>query len=170
MSLKLIILNKLLYFHVSQKNIHSNFIIFLWGRTHGRNLPKEVVFAIEFSFSREAFLCKVTFALAALYALDVPCSVQNIKEKPVQYRPLAARTVDHRLWMCSHSYCRGVHNLRVCSCFLSFKREEGKGCNAEGCSKSVLANRFERKRSRSFKYIHHFCVRGWTCSGPKSRW
>lgn len=61
--------------------------------------------------------------------------------------------------MCSHSYCRGVHNLRVCcSCFPPFKREEGKGCNAEGCSKSVLANRFERKRSRRFKYIHHFCV------------
>lgn len=69
------------------------------------NLPKEVIFAIEFPFSRKAFLSQIAFALAALHTLDVPRSVQHIEQEPVQYRPLAACTVDHRLWMLSHNHC-----------------------------------------------------------------
>ena len=58
-------------------------------------LPKEVVFAVQFSLSGKAFLSQVAFTLAALNALDVPRSVQNIEEEPVQDRPLAAGAVYH---------------------------------------------------------------------------
>lgn len=51
----------------------------------------------------------------------------------------------------------------------SLLKERRKSCIAEGCSKSVFANRVETKRWRSFKYIHQFCVCGWTCRGPKWR-
>lgn len=78
------------------------------------DLPKEVIFAIEFPFSREAFLSQIAFALAALHTLDVPRSVQHIEQEPVQYRPLAACTVDHRLWMLSYNHCCVfLHNLRA---------------------------------------------------------
>lgn len=58
-------------------------------------LPKEVVFAVESSFSGKTFLGQIAFALAALHALDVPSSVQHVKQKAVQDRPLAAGAVDH---------------------------------------------------------------------------
>lgn len=59
------------------------------------SLPKEIIFAVKSALSRKTFLCQITFALAALHALDVPGSVQHIEQKPVQNRPLAAGAVDH---------------------------------------------------------------------------
>lgn len=59
------------------------------------SLPKEVVFAVESSFSGKTFLSQIAFALAALHALDVPSSVQHVEQKAVQDRPLAAGAVDH---------------------------------------------------------------------------
>lgn len=58
-------------------------------------LPKEVIFAVQSAFSRKTFLRQITFALAALHALDVPGSVQHVEQKAVQDRPLAAGAVDH---------------------------------------------------------------------------
>lgn len=102
------------------------------------NLPKEVIFAIEFPFSRKAFLSQIAFALAALHTLDVPRSVQHIEQEPVQYRPLAACTVDHRLWMLSHNHCCVIfsfflHNLRA---FPLLRTQKHK--SAEGYSKSLV--------------------------------
>lgn len=59
------------------------------------SLPKEIVFAVQSALSRKTFLRQVTFALAALHALDVPGSVQHVEQKAVQDRPLAAGAVDH---------------------------------------------------------------------------
>lgn len=59
------------------------------------SLPKEIVFAVQSPLSRKTFLCQITFALAALHALDVPGSVQHVEQKAVQDRPLAAGAVDH---------------------------------------------------------------------------
>lgn len=83
-------------------------------------LPEEVIFAVKFPFPRKAFLSQIAFALAALHTLDVPRSVQHIEQEPVQYRPLAACTVDHRLWMVSHNHCCVfLRNLKAFSYYLT---------------------------------------------------
>lgn len=60
-----------------------------------RCLPKKVVFAVQSPLPRKTLLCQITFALAALHALDVPGSVQHVQQKAVQDRPLTAGAVDH---------------------------------------------------------------------------
>lgn len=101
------------------------------------NLPKEVIFAVELPFSRKAFLSQIAFALTALHTLDVPRSVQHIEQEPVQYRPLAACTVDHRLWMLSHNHCCvSLHNLTAFSYDLTGTQ---KHTRAEGYSKSFVS-------------------------------
>lgn len=104
------------------------------------NLPKEVIFAIEFPFSRKAFLSQIAFALAALHTLDVPRSVQHIEQEPVQYRPLAACTVDHRLWMLSHNHCCVfLYNLKAFSVLSHTGTKGKKHKSAEGYSKSLVS-------------------------------
>lgn len=58
-------------------------------------LPKKVVFAVQSPLPGKTLLCQITFALAALHALDVPGSVQHVEQKAVQDRPLTAGAVDH---------------------------------------------------------------------------
>lgn len=60
-----------------------------------QSLPKEIIFAVQSPLSRKTFFCQITFALAALHALDVPGSVQHVEQEAVQNRPLAAGAVDH---------------------------------------------------------------------------
>lgn len=77
------------------------------------SLPKEIVFAVQSSFSRKTFFCQIAFTFAALHALDVPGSVQHVEQKAVQDRPLAAGAMDHGFGWATTPHKRGRHTNKI---------------------------------------------------------
>ena len=57
--------------------------------------PKEVVLTVQPPLAWEALLGQAAFALAALDTLDVPRSVQDFEQEPIDDRLLAAGTLQH---------------------------------------------------------------------------
>lgn len=61
-------------------------------RTHPGSVPEEVVSAEELRLSGEALVLQRGSAVETAYALDVPCTVQNVQQVLIHYRFLASCT------------------------------------------------------------------------------
>ena len=59
--------------------------------------PEEILSAVEFSVPGEASFAKTGFAVGALYAADMPGSVKDVEQEPVDDGPLAPSTDHHHL-------------------------------------------------------------------------